>query len=129
MIKNFKIYEEHLGDFEHQKEKIITYVIYYLEGIIPISKKEGFCNSLYDDDSGAAFEDDESLDKITISFYFKDYVDEDILDRFDKFIEEQGLTYLEEKYHSGQIELIVKITEDKIKEFYEIYKNKDNFNI
>ena len=48
----------------------------------------------------AAFVDHPTLDKITLSFYFKDYTSEQTLDKFENFLKEQGLKYLEEIYLS-----------------------------
>lgn len=105
----------------------LTSVAYYLEEIIHISKEEGFLECLFDD----------IVPPIKFCFYFENWTDEQIYNKFDQFIEDNNLDIYEESqsnYRKKNIEIKVNeikviVPRNKIIEYAELYDNIKKYNL
>jgi D-mannonate dehydratase len=113
---------KHIKTFENldyiERENILSSVCLYFENIIPISEEEGFIECLFDNDDGEYF-----------TFYFHYWTDEDVDDRFKKFIRNLGLKIKEEKVTMQNVQIDVKVSNAKIKEYANLYNNITKYNI
>jgi len=93
----------------------------YLEQIIPISKDDGFIQCEYDDDDSDKF--------ILISFYFNQNTQKDIFRKFKKFLNVNDLKIFDKVAAKHEIEYRVKLYNDRIEEYSDLYTNIKNFNL
>jgi len=131
MITIFKIYEEYTFKYEDNKETILNSITTHIQDIVPINKNEGFYYCLFEDGNSFDVEYGEQMDfsDIIIHFYFLTNTEEDVFDILEDFTEKEGLEYLGEKYIDNFIEISYQVPEKKVKEYYEIYKNTEKYNI
>ena len=103
------------------REELLTLVCFYFEEIIPITEEEGFIECLYDDSDG--------LDKEYFTFHLKLWTDEDIYEKFENFLKGLKAKIKNERRTSVDYQYDVKISNAKIKEYANLYKNMDKYNI
>ena len=131
MITKFKKYEEYTFKYEDDKDTVLNSITNYIENITPIDKKDGFYYCLYEDGNsfGAQYGKHMDFDDTIINFYFSPYTNEDIFEKFENFIENEKFKYLGEKYVDDFIEISYKVSEEKIKEYYQLSTGINKYNL
>jgi len=114
-----KIFENYI--ISKEREDILTSVCLYFEDIIPITKEEGFSECLFDDNNG--------LYKEYFTFYFFDFTEEEIYDRFYNFLKSLKLKVKNEKLHMGSSQIDVKVPEYKIKKYAYLFDMTKKYNL
>ena len=112
---------KHLTIFEKYgmtiREKLLNDATLYIEAEQPISIEDGLSEVVYS----------EHDDGVYMSFYYKTWVEEDLLDKVYKFLQDNKLKIISEEWHSDIFEIIIKLSENKIKEYAMLYTaNKYN---
>jgi len=118
-MRYIKTYETlNISDRVSDREKILTSVCLYFESIIPITKEEGFIECLFDDEKG--------LHKEYFSFYFKDFSEEEVYEKFEKFIKSLKLKIIGNR---EDVQIDIKVPEYKIKNYAYLYNMTKKYNI
>lgn len=118
-MKHIKTFEEIDLSGCSPREELLTLVCLYFESIIPVTEEEGFIECLFDDSDGDEY----------FTFYFKYWTDEDVDDRFKKFIKNLGLKIKKEKVTMKDVQIDVKVSSAKIEEYAKLYDNIVKYNI
>jgi len=113
---------KHIKVFESiELTKLFSNIALYLEEIQPVNQKDGFIECLYDDS-----------DPFELSFYFKDWTDEEEFEKFYKFLEDNDLKIYNERTNkvndSSTHEIIVKPNRRQLRKLKEEAKMWDNVN-
>ena len=110
-MKYLELFEDYYSDTE--RTKMLNYTALYLETIQPISNNDGFVDCEYSENVKGV--------SISVSFYFKKWISEEKLDIFYKFLDDNKLK-IHNEIDRNLIEIVVKLTEYKIKKYSKLYK-------
>lgn len=125
-MKYLKTYEKN-RDLVRVKDDILTSAAYHFEDDQPITKEEGFIKCEYGP---------ENFDgTVEFSFYFNDYIEEDNLEKFYKYLEDKNL---ELKMYPNQnilgpktnhIEIYVYVPKKLYKKYAKLHDDINKFNL
>ena len=115
----------HIKKFENidylERQKLLSSVCFYFESVISITEEEGFMECLFDDSDG--------VNKEYFTFYFRPWTDEDVYEKFETFLKGLKIKIKKEKVFTQDVQIDIKISETKIKEFAELYDNIQKYNL
>jgi hypothetical protein len=120
-MKHIKTFEEIDLSGCSPREELLTLVCFYFEEVIQITEEEGFVECLYDDSDG--------LNKEYFTFHFRSWTDEDIYEKFEKFLKGLKAKIKNERVTNVDVQYDIKVSNAKMKEYADLYKNMEKFNI
>jgi hypothetical protein len=118
-IKEF----EKMTDTDPEQDEIYSSATSYLEEDQPISNEDGFSYCLY------SFSGYNGTAGTIVSYYFKDYLSEDKLEIFYKYLKKNRFKIESENFTWSKLEINILLSYYRAKKFAELYDTIKKYNL